>query len=448
MTHRGLPTPRRWLAIVAVSAGSVLYTLDAAIANVALPTIARALHVPAASSVLPVSVYNLVLAMALLPLASLGDRLGHRRIFAAGLLLYLVAAALCYLADSLPMLLIARGVQAIAAGSVLSVSMAMVRNIYPASQLGRGLGFNTIAAASGAAMAPALGGLILSLAPWNWVFAAGAPLAVISLAFVAWLPDTERRAEPFDPVGMALCALTFGLLIFGFQRLAEGHLVVTTALILLTGIAAAFILVRHQLGVALPVLPVDLLARPALGLSVAAAIAAVLSSTVMLLNVPFRLNALGFGPAQIGGMLAPFAITTMIVAPASGMLSDRISPSVLGTMGLTIAVIAALCLAFIPDHPGYFDIGWRIAMCGAGFGMFFSPNGRLIIGAAPHGRAAAASSLVGTTRMFGQALGSTLLGGLLALNLAASLPALVAAGLAALGLLFSAARFALPKYEE
>ncbi len=442
--HQGLPTPRRWLAIVSVSAGSVLYTLDATIANVALPTIARALHLSAASSVLPVSVYNLIMAMALLPLASLGDRLGHRRVFAAGLLLYLVAAVLCFLADSLPFLLIARAVQALAAGSVLSVSMAMVRNIYPASQLGRGLGFNTIAAASGAAMAPALGGIILALAPWNWVFAAGAPLALLALAFTAWLPDPERHAEPFDLAGMALCAITFGLLIFGFQRLAEGHLTASTAAIFLTGATAAFILVRHQLGVALPVLPVDLLARPALGLSVAAAICAVLSSTALLLNVPFRLSEMGFGPAQIGAMLAPFAVTTMIVAPASGMLSDRIAPSILGTAGLAIAVIAAVCLAFIPDHPDYFDIGWRIALCGAGFGMFFSPNGRLIIGAAPHGRAAAASSLVGTTRMFGQALGSTLLGGLLALKLAASVPALVAAGLAVLGLLLSAARIALP----
>jgi MFS transporter, DHA2 family, multidrug resistance protein len=441
---QGLPTPRRFLAIASVSAGSVLYTLDAHIANVALPDIARALHLSAASSVLPVSVYNLVLAMALLPLASLGDRLGHKRIFTAGLLLYLVAAVLCYLADSLAFLLIARSVQALAAGSVLSVSMAMVRNIYPASQLGRGLGFNTIAAASGAAMAPALGGLILSLAPWNWVFAAGAPLALIALAFTAWLPDPERRAEPFDLGGMALCATTFGLLIFGFQKLAEGHNPVTTSAILLAGFVTAFILVRHQLGVALPVLPIDLLARPALALSVAAAIAAVLSSTALLLDVPFRLHEMGFGPAEIGAMLAPFAVTNMIVSPASGMLSDRISPSILGTVGLTIAVIAAVCLAFIPDHPDYFDISWRTALCGTGFGMFFSPNGRLIIGAAPHGRAAAASSLVGTTRMFGQALGSTLLGGLLALNLAASVPALVAAGLAALGLLFSAARIALP----
>lgn len=439
--------PRRFLAIVSVSAGSVLYTLDATIANVALPTIARALNVSAASSVLPVSVYNLVLAMALLPLASLGDRIGHRLIFTAGLLLYLVAAVLCYLADSLPFLLIARSVQALAAGSVLSVSMAMVRNIYPASHLGRGLGFNTVASASGAAMAPALGGYILSLAPWNWVFAAGVPLALIALAFTAWLPDPERRAEPFDIAGMALCAITFGLLIFGFQRLAEGHIVASTAAILLTGFVAAFSLVRHQLGVSLPVLPVDLLARPALALSVAAAICAVLSSTALLLNVPFRLSEMGFGPAQIGAMLAPFAVTTMIIAPASGMLSDRISPSVLGTVGLTIAVIAAWCLAFIPDHPDYFDIGWRIALCGAGFGMFFSPNGRLILGAAPKGRAAAASSLVGTTRMFGQALGSTLLGGLMALKLAASAPAMIAAGLAVLGLLFSAARFALPADE-
>jgi MFS transporter, DHA2 family, multidrug resistance protein len=442
---RGLPLSRRVRAIVSVSAGSVLYTLDANLANVALPTIARALGVPAVSSVILVSVYNLVLAMVLLPLAAVGERLGHRRVFAAGLILYLFAAGFCFVADSLPLLIVARGFQALAAGAVLSVSLAMVRSIYPASQLGRGLGLNTVAAASGAALAPATGGFILVAASWHWVFTAGVPLALVALCFAVSLPETDLHQGRFDLRGAILCAISFGLLIFGLQMFSEGRHVALALPVVAAGLLTSYIFVRCEIAVAVPVLPVDLFARPTLALSVAAAFAAVLSSTALLLYVPFRLTALGLSPPQIGTMLVPYAVTVTIFAPASGMLSDRVSPSVLGTAGLAIALVAAISLGLVPARPGFFDIAWRVALCGAGFGMFFSPNGRLIVGSVPRTRAAVASSLIATTRMFGQALGPILLGALLVIPGAPSAPAIAAACLAALGCLLSAARIALPQ---
>jgi DHA2 family multidrug resistance protein-like MFS transporter len=442
---QSLPLRRRIFAVISVSAGSVLYTLDSSIANVALPTIANALHIAAPNAVLLISGYNLVLAMTLLPLAALGEHWGHRKLFTLGLWLYLLATSLCHFAGGLPLLLLARAAQALAAAAILSVSLAMVRAIYPATHLGRGLSLNTVAASSGAAIAPLVGGAILSLASWTWVFTAGGPIAILALAFSRFLPDPEPRDRPFDIGGAALCALTFGVLIAGFQRLAEGRDPTLTVVILLGGIVFAIIFVRHELKVDLPVLPVDLLKRPEIGFSVAAAFIAVLASTTLLLYIPFRLNALGVAPAMIGGMLAPYALSVIVFGPTSGILSDWLSPSVLGTTGLAIAVVAAALLAGVPSHPRYFEMAWRVALCGAGFSLFFSPNGRLVLGSAPHTRAAAASSLISTSRMFGQALGSTLLGGLLALRLAPSAPALVGAGLAGLALLFSATRIMLPK---
>ena len=439
----GLLRRQRVWAVVAVSAGSVLYTLDASIANVALPTIGHALNISASASMLLISVYNLVLAMVLLPLASIGDRVGHRQIFVLGLVLYLVAATACLLlASSFAWLVTARAIQAIAAGSVLSVSLAMVRDIYPATHLGRGLGINTIAASTGAAIAPALGGFILSIVSWRWVFAAGAPMALLALACSVALPHRERRQTRFDLTGALLCAMTFGLLIAGLQGLANdrGSLVACASAI--SGAVLAVIFVRYELRLATPVLPVDLFGRPALALSVAGALFAVVSSTALLLALPFRLSAMGFSPAAIGTMIVPYALAVTVAAPSSGMLSDRISPSVLGTVGMSIAVVAALCLAYLPDRPSYPDIAWRTALCGVGFSMFFSPNGRMVVGSVPKTRAAGASSLIATTRMFGQALGSTLLGGVLALRMGATAPALSAAVLAVVAWLLSAARLA------
>jgi MFS transporter, DHA2 family, multidrug resistance protein len=440
MTHPGLPLPRRFWAVASISAGSVLYALDGGILNVALPVISEKLGVSDSTSILLVSVYNLVLAMALLPLAAFGERIGHRLVFVGGFTLYLAASLCCLFAAGLPLLLCLRAVQALSAAGLLSVSLAMVRMVYPQQLLGRGLGFNTMASAIGAAFAPPLGGWLLAHLPWQSVFAAGLPLALIGLATSRFLPDPKPRRELYDTHGAVLCAVTFGLVISGLQAMSQQVPGLLSWALVAGGLAVAVWFVRHELKTVAPVLPVDLLARPALALSVAGGLLAVLSITVLLLYLPFRLHGLGLGSAAIGGMVAPFAITVMIAAPASGMLSDHISPMSLGTAGMAIATVGVASVIWLSVAPTFFDVAWRMAICGLGFSLFFSPNGRLVVGSVPRERAAGASSLVATTRMLGQALGATGLAGLLAFGLPAITPALIATALAVLGLLCSVAR--------
>ena len=435
-----LPMPRRLLAVASISAGSVLYTLDGGIPGVALPVISDKLGIATSSAMLVVSVYNLVLAMVLLPLAAVGERFGHRRIFTAGLALYLVAAAGCYLADSFALLIFFRGVQALSAAALLSVSLAMVRMVYPPSMLGRGLGFNTMASSLGAAVAPPLAGVILAHAPWHAVFIAGIPLAAIGLLTCRALPDCPPRGGSFDSLGAGLCAATFGLIIGGLQALSQQAPPAVVAASLAMGFASAVAFVRHERRSAQPVLPVDLLAQPSLSLSVSGALLAVLGSTLLLLYLPFRLHADGVSAATVGTMIVPYAVTVMIVAPTSGMLSDRVEASTLGTIGMAVATLGLLTFAWLPTHPGWLAVAWRIGLCGLGFSLFFSPNGRLVVGSVSRERAAGASSLLSTTRMFGQALGATGVAGMLALRLAPSVPFLIAAGLTAAALACSAAR--------
>jgi DHA2 family multidrug resistance protein-like MFS transporter len=438
--HPGLPMPRRLAAILSLSAGSILYALDANIANIALPTIAHALTISQSTAVLIVSTYNLALAMTLLPLAAIGDRIGHRKLFTIGFIAYVAAAAGCFFANTFVELLMARATQAVAAASLLSVAFGMIRTIYPGSVLGRGMGFNTVMSSGGAAVAPVLGGFLISAASWHWVFVAGVPLALVGLASSAALPDSELSTEPYDTWGAVLCAMTFGLLIIGFQGLGDGMSVVTVSAILAAGGCAAGLFVWHERRVSLPVLPVDLLARPKLALSVGAALLAVLASTALLLYLPFRLSALGFGAATVGAMIAPYAFAIIVAAPASGMLSDKISPHLLGLLGLAIATAGIAAFIWLPVEPSYADVAWRSAVCGVGFAMFFSPNGRIMITSAPANRLAGASSLLSTTRMFGQALGSAMLGGLLAVTALPKLPIVTATVIVAIALICAAIR--------
>jgi DHA2 family multidrug resistance protein-like MFS transporter len=428
----GLPTPRRYLAILAVSFGTALAVLDGSIVAVALPTVARDLRVAAASAVLIVTMYQLALVMTLLPFSALGVRIGLRRLYQYGQLLFAVATLLCFFANSLPFLIVVRVLQALGAAAALSVASAMIRAIYPANRLGGGLGINNIVVSISGAIAPTLGGLILSFASWRWIFAAAVPFAVFSLLLGRRsLPDPVRRDEPYDVLGALLCALSFGLCFAGLESLVHGDSPVISVAVLLAGVGLGAMFVRRELRAAEPILPVDLLARPVLALSVVGALATFIGSSTLMLSLPFRLQQhYGFTPGQVGAVLTPLPLAMMVVAPIAGHLSDRVPAGVLGGIGMAITAAAMLLMALLPQHSTLLTVGWRMALAGVGFGLFLAPNARLIVSSTPWHRAASAGGLISTNRLTGQTLGATLAAALLALGLGSGrMPAFIACGL-------------------
>jgi len=245
----GLPTPRRYLAILAISFGTALAVIDGSVVTVALPTLARDLGVHASTAVLVVTVYQLVLVMTLLPFSALGSRIGLRRLYQYGQLAFLVATVLCFFARSLAFLLLVRSIQALGAGAALSVSSALIRSTYPARQLGRGLAIGNIVVSTSIAIAPTLGGVVLSVASWPWIFAAASPLALLSLLLGRQaLPDPAPHNEPYDVLGALLCAATFGLTIAGLESAVRGNSPVRSTAIVAAGLVIAFFFVRRELG--------------------------------------------------------------------------------------------------------------------------------------------------------------------------------------------------------
>ena len=439
----GLPVPRRYFAILAVAFGTALAVIDGSIVTVALPTLATDLSIQPSSAVLVVTVYQLVLVMTLLPFSALGNRIGLRRLYQYGQLLFLISPILCFFAKNLSLLLVVRAMQALGAGAALSVSSALIRAIYPSGQLGRGLGINNVVVTSASALAPTLGGLVLSVATWPWIFAAAAPLALLSLLLGRrMLPDIPPRSMHYDVLGALLCALTFGLVIGGLEGTVHGNSSLISLGIVAAGILTANVFVRRELKATTPILPVDLLAKPALALSTIGGLAAFVASMTLILSLPFRLqHDYGFSPGIVGATITPWPLAAMVSAPIAGVLSDRFPAGVLGGIGMAVATMALLLLAYLPVHVSQFDLAWRMALCGAGFGLFLAPNARLILQSAPHSRAASAGGLISTTRLTGQTLGATLLAALLSLGVGAGrTPSLVAAALAFIACICSLAR--------
>ena len=162
----GLPQPARNRAMVVIILGITLAVLDASIVNLALPGIARELNASAAHSIWVVNAYQIAILVMLLPLASLGDRIGYRRVYLVGMAVFALASVGAMLANSLATLIAARAVQGLGGAGIMSVNAAMVRVIYPRAQLGRGMAINSMVVAISAVAGPTVAAGILAVASW------------------------------------------------------------------------------------------------------------------------------------------------------------------------------------------------------------------------------------------------------------------------------------------
>ncbi|HET8711690.1 MAG TPA: MFS transporter [Spongiibacteraceae bacterium] len=425
--------PRRIFAIAVTFIGSMMLMIDSSIVGVVLPTIAKELNIASSSTVIMVTVYQLILAMTVMSMAALGDRIGFRRLYQAGFSLHVVAAVASLFVSTLPALVAVRALQALGAAAAMSMNVALLREMYPARRLGAGLGLNTIANATGTSLGPVLGGFLLSIGNWHWAFVAIVPFSLLVLSMSRTLPEPNPREHAFDVIGAGLCALTFGLLTFGLESVIHGGHLLLSLLLLVAGALTGWFFVRHELGETDPVLPLDLLAMPPIAFSTIACFCATIASIMLILFMPFRLqNGFGFSAGELGGLISLYAVGSLLTAPAAGLLSDRVPVALLSIIAMIIASLALLCVAFLPVHPSHFDIGWRMCFCGIGFGIFSSPNARLMVASAPANRTASAGSIFTTTRMLSQAVGATLVAALLAMGLGnGAKPALIAMGFAA-----------------
>jgi MFS transporter, DHA2 family, multidrug resistance protein len=409
-TELGLPLPQRYWAIVVVALGITLAVLDSAIANVALPTIARDLHASAAASIWVVNAYQLAITISLLPLASLGDRIGYRRVYLGGLILFTVASLGCSLSSSLATLAIARVIQGFGAAGIMSVNTALVRTIYPPAQLGRGVAINAMVVAVSSAVGPTVASGVLAVAPWPWLFAINVPIGIAAVVTgLKALPRNVGHKAPYDYLSAVMNAIVFGLLIFAVDGLGHGEAWRYAALEALGAVVIGYFFVRRQLTQTAPLLPVDLLRIPVFALSVGTSVCSFAAQMLAFVSLPFMLqDTLGLSQVQTGLLMTPWPLVIVVAAPLSGVLSDRLSAGWLGGIGLVALTAGLLLLATLGAHPEPLQIAWRMALCGAGFGIFQSPNNRTMLAAAPRERSGGASGMLGTARLTGQTFGSAL----------------------------------------
>ncbi len=406
----GVPTPQRYWAIATIGLAVSLAVMDGAIANIALPTIARDVNASPSASIWVINAYQLAVTLTLLPLASLGEIYGFRRVYRVGLGVFTIASLACALSDSLPTLTAARILQGLGAAGIMSVNSALTRFVYPRSMLGRGMGINALVAAVSSAIGPTVAAGILSVASWKWLFAINVPLGAIAwLIALRSLPATPQSQHRFDIISALLNAATLGLFVISIDGFAHGENAFEVGGELVTAAVAAVFLVQRQLTLPAPLLPVDLLRIKLFRLSVATSVCSFVGQMMAFTALPFYLQTvLGRGETATGLLMTPWPAMTAVLAPIAGRLADRVSAGLLGGVGLAVFAAGLAALALLPAHASTLNIVWRMAVCGAGFGLFQSPNNRAMISSAPPRRSGGASGMLGTARLLGQTTGAAL----------------------------------------
>ena len=407
----GLPTPQRYWAMLAIAVGITMAVLDSSVANIALPAIARQLQVAPAESVWIINAYQLAIVVLLLPLAALGERVGYRRVYLAGVALFTIGSLACALSGSLETLVVARVLQGFGAAGIMAINGALVRFTYPHSSLGSGVGLNALVVSVAAAIGPTVASGILAVGPWQWLFAVNVPIGIANLMLAARvLPWSTMSNKALDWRSAALSALAFGLFFVGVDTLT--HQSGTEALAaaeLVVGVLAGVWLFLRERREARPLIPIDLLRIPVIGLSVATSICSFAAYMLAFLALPFWFqSALHRDQVQTGLLMTPWPVGVGLVAPLAGRLADRIPAAILGSAGLLVLAIGLGLLTQLNADASTFDILWRMALCGLGFGFFQAPNNRTLLGSAPRDRSGAAGGLLATARLTGMTGGATI----------------------------------------
>jgi MFS transporter, DHA2 family, multidrug resistance protein len=293
---------------------------------------------------------------------------------------------------------------------------------------------------------PTIAAIVLSVASWPWIFSIQLPIGV-ALLWVARrsLPrnPTAASGPGLQPIEVAMNMAMFSLVFLGADAFGarEGggiptaSMAGTGAALLGLGAGIGWFYVRRQLRQPAPLLPVDLLRIPVFALSMCVSVTAFAAQTLAFVALPFMLlQGQGRSHFAAGLLITAWPAAVVLVAPISGRLIPRYPGGILGGIGLSVLAIGLLLLALMPQHPAEWQMVLPLMLCGAGFGLFQSPNNHTIVTSAPLRRAGAASGMLGTARLTGQSLGAVLLalvfsvagvqgGAAIALGLAAAMAA-------------------------
>jgi EmrB/QacA subfamily drug resistance transporter len=402
---------RKWWPLVAVCAGAFMLLVDVTIVTVALPDMARQLHTTFSDLQWVIDLYALVLAALVLTVGAVADRLGRRRVYVIGLVVFAASSLACGLAPNVGVLIAARGVQGIGAAAMFATTMALISSSYSGRE--RGVAFGAWGAVNGAAAAagPIAGGLLTAHFGWRWIFLVNLPVSVVAVGLTLLVVRESRDPHPsrVDVPGMvsftvAAAALTYALIRGAW---ASGP---TVALLAVAVVAlVAFVAVEQRRPD--PMLDLALLRNaPFTALLVAGALLSAAAWASMTYLSLWLQSVLGLSPIKAGLVLLPAALMAFAVSAAVGRVIHTVSPRILVGVGLLVIAAGALAQAVVSTGSSWWVVMPGLALVGIGAGLAMAPLSATAMAAVPAARAGMAGGAVSTFRQLGFAFGIAVLG--------------------------------------
>jgi EmrB/QacA subfamily drug resistance transporter len=407
---------RKWLVMTAVAAGTLLTTIDGNIVNVALPTLVRELQTDFATVQWVVLAYLLALATLMLSLGRLGDMIGKKPIYVAGFVIFTVGSVLCALTPNIYWLIGFRVVQAVGGAMLLALSMAIVTEAFPSQERGRALGLNGTFVSVGIVAGPTLGGLLLSVTTWHWIFLVNLPIGIVgTILAIRYVPASQSSGQQkFDYGGagalfISLLGLLLGLTVGqqrGFGDTAVLILFATFFLFLIL-----FVIIENR--TTQPMIDLRLFGNKLFSINLITGFATFVAIAGTVILMPFYLeNILGYATGQVGLLMAVVPLFLGVVAPLSGSLSDRFGTRPITVAGLIMLALGYWAMSTLNQQTTGLGYVLRLLPVGMGMGMFQSPNNSAVMGSVPRQRLGIASGLLAISRTLGQTTGIALLGAL------------------------------------
>ena len=434
-----------WAVLALASLGYFMTLLDLTIVNIAIPDMITRLHASLDDVLWVLNAYALVLAVLVITCGRLGDLLGPRTMFTAGIAVFTAASAACGLAPGAGWLIAFRAVQGIGAAMLMPQTLAMVTIATPAER--RGAAFGVWGAVTGFATiaGPVFGGLLVTALDWRWIFFINLPVGIAVLAATpAIIPQMRTgRRHRMDMRGVVLASVALLAICYGLvegQRYDWGTISGFISIPLIVGIGVTFLAVflldqaRRQHGGNEPLLPFELFRDPNFTLMNWTSAALSIGMLGVFLGFTIYLQSvLGFSAIKAGLTLLPSSLVSVIAAPAAGKLTDRIGGKYILLSGLVLFAAGTGWAVLEAGTGSTWDTFLpSMSLLGLGIGLVFAPLTTIAMYKVPERLAGAASGTLNTMRQVGSVAGTAAVGALLQNRLASSLTSQATARAAAL----------------
>ncbi len=419
-------------ALALTSVAFFMTALDALVVITALPAIHAGLGGSVSTLEWTINAYTLTLAAGIITAAALGDRLGRRRMYVVGLLLFTAASAACALAPNAGLLIGARAVQGLGAALITPLSLTILASAFPAERRGTIVGIWGAIGGLAIAGGPLVGGAVVQGLDWHWIFWLNVPVGLAAAALaMSRLPESRGPAARLDLPGVAMAAIGSVALAWGLVRTTDvgwGSPQVIGALILAAVLIAGFVAWERQASE--PMLPLRLLRVPAFAAANATGFLtmASITSAAFLMAQYFQLG-LGYSPLSTGLRFLPWTLTPLLIAPAAGALADRIGSRPLMSLGLALQGAGLVWIALgATSTAGYSRFVLPLIIAGVGISMAIPTVPTSALNAVPPAEMGKASGVQNTLQRFGAVFGVAIVAAVFSANGHLSSPTAVISG--------------------